>query len=404
MGKFSTSPATQALLLLTLPLRGKEEAEPLTRKDCSQLMSWLRDKGHELGSLLSPESEGLLQEYKTEESQHSVSHDRINKLLNRGVGQGISVDEWNSRGICAISNNDPGFPRMAGDLDPAQILYCSGDLSLFDVATEGIAIVGFTKKKTADPVEILEKAKANHEANIKNLRSIGMNYYTDLLLSNYKAVGNALLQALHEQLKTVENVRNPHEIGNNCAKQGIMVFACDTGDNDLSAARSCVENGGQSIIVGSSKLLDPSSLSKFRKHINNNNLMIVSPFHPGAKNSKDEIATEVYLLLSSLATSILMCVNTGESAKLKKALKILTNITVPIWVQESTKVALQKKASSTISKELDFDEIKKDPAKLMNSQKDNASETTALPCNDPQGKITSENEKGQSELLSGNDS
>lgn len=390
-------------MLLTLPMRGKEEAEPLTKKDCSELLAWLRSKGNEIGSLLAPEAEKVLQEYKAVETQFTVSHNRIYKLLRRGIGQGISVDEWNSRGICAISNYDQSFPRKVGNVEPAQIMYCCGDLSLFDVA-EGIAIIGFTKRKTADPEAILEKAKANHEDNVKKIRSIGTNYFTDLLLSNYRTVGNSLLQAFHEQLKLVDNEGSPKEIGKICAKKGILVFACDTGDNDLSAARSCVENGGKSIIVGSSKILDPSSLSKFRKHINNNNLLIVSPFHPGAKNSKEDIATEVYLLLSSLATSILMCVNTGESAKLKKALKILTNITVPIWVQESTKVALQKKASSTISKELDFDEIKKDPAKLMNSQKDNASETTALPCNDPQGKITSENEKGQSELLSGNDS
>lgn len=402
MGKFKISTATQAILLLTLPLRGKEEAEPLTKKDCSDLLAWLRNKGNEMGSLLAPEAEKILQEYKAVETQFKVSHDRIYKLLRRGIGQGISVDEWNSRGICAISNYDQSFPRKIGDAEPAQIMYCCGNLSLFDVA-EGIAIIGFTKKKTADPGAILEKAKANHEDNVKKIRSIGTNNFTDLMLSNYRTVGNSLFQAVHEQLKSVDNVGSPKEIGKICAKKGIMVFACDTGDNDLSAARSCVENGGQSIIVGSSKILDPSSLSKFRKHINNNNLLIVSPFHPGAKNSKEDIATEVYLLLSSLATSIVMCVNTGESAKLKKALKILSNITAPIWVQESTKIALQINDSSEINKEFDFNDFEKDPAKLMNYQKDKASEPTASPSEDTQDNLSTENDKKQSELLPGCD-
>ena len=135
------SPNTQAILLLTAPLKvGRRSARAplLTPSEYSRLARHLRDAKQEPADLLSPRADEVLGG-----CHPIVEKERARSLLERGFLLSQAIERWGARAIWVISRADPDYPRrlkrVMRDTAPA-VLYGCGEKTILD--TGGLAVVG----------------------------------------------------------------------------------------------------------------------------------------------------------------------------------------------------------------------------------------------------------------------
>lgn len=136
------TPDTQAILLLTAPLRtGRAEpagAEPLTPGEYKRLARFLRESQRQPSDLLGSAADEVLGQI-----QPPLDPERLAGLLGRGFLLSQAVERWQSRAIWVISRADAIYPRrlkkhLKEDAPP--VLYGCGDPALLD--SGGLAVVG----------------------------------------------------------------------------------------------------------------------------------------------------------------------------------------------------------------------------------------------------------------------
>ncbi|NJK31253.1 MAG: DNA-processing protein DprA [Deltaproteobacteria bacterium] len=135
------SPNTQAILLLTAPLRigtGQSEDNILSLGEYVRLARVLRDARLEPADLLAPEPDEAVA------ACASITElDRLRRLLERGFLLSQAVERWRSRAIWVVSRADSHYPRRLKirlkDAAPP-VLYGCGDSEI--LGTGGLAVVG----------------------------------------------------------------------------------------------------------------------------------------------------------------------------------------------------------------------------------------------------------------------
>ena len=135
------SPNTQAILLLTAPLkvgRHGTRAPLLTPSEYSRLARYLRDAKQEPADLLFSRADEVL-----DGCRPIVDKDRARSLLGRGFLLSQAIERWGARAIWVISRADPDYPqrlkRVMRDTAPA-VLYGCGERAI--LGTGGLAVVG----------------------------------------------------------------------------------------------------------------------------------------------------------------------------------------------------------------------------------------------------------------------
>ncbi|MGC4106796.1 MAG: DNA-processing protein DprA [Thermomicrobiales bacterium] len=141
------SPATRLALILTLRLDGlrviapteNEPQQPLDAGELTRLARWLQEHGRDALALPN-DPEPLLDGW----SDHTVTTERIVRLLARQDAIDRAVARWTDQGIWVLGRKDPGYPRQRltarlGDAIPP-VLFGVGDRRL--LARGGTAIVG----------------------------------------------------------------------------------------------------------------------------------------------------------------------------------------------------------------------------------------------------------------------
>ena len=200
-----------------------DASTPLKLRELNDLEKRLADIGQSVLDLTSPGSDALLNELG-----ESWDQGRMRGLLGRGIKMSLAIEKWQRSAIWVLCREDEGYPKLFKDrmCDSAPpIIYGCGDTDLLD--TDCIAVVG---SRRADG-KILEFA-----------RTVGR-------------------QSVDADFTVVSG-----------GARGI----------DQAAMGGVLDAGGFAIAVLANGLSNAAIASENRMPISEDQLLMVSPFDPGA--------------------------------------------------------------------------------------------------------------------------
>lgn len=217
---------TQAILLLTAHFTKDESsvAKPLTPKEYGRFAEWLRQQSLAPEQLLS----GRLSDVLNGLQDRTVSVDRINALLDRGSALALAMEKWLRSGLWVITRSDPDYPRRLKQYlrsDSPAVFFGCGNKILLNGG--GLAVVGSRNVKEAD----LEYSR---------------------------------------------------KLGALAADAGVSIVSGGARGVDETAMLGALETEGTVIGVLADSLLRSCSSAKYRQHLIDNNLVLISPFNPEA--------------------------------------------------------------------------------------------------------------------------
>lgn len=166
---------------------------------------------------------------------------RLQELLGRGAALSLAIERWNQAGIWILSRSDRGYPslwrkRLKKSAPP--ILYGVGNLDRLRLG--GLGVVG--SRDASD-----------------------------------------------------DDLRFAHKLGAQCAAQSVVVVSGGARGVDEQAMMGGLNNGGDSIGVLSHDLMRASTNKKWRSHIRENRLTLVSAaspssgFNPGLAMARNKL-------------------------------------------------------------------------------------------------------------------
>lgn len=274
----SLSANTQAILLLTAHLgnAGDEAARPLTTKEWGRFALWLREKALMPEDLLTGNLADKLQGW----SDAKIPFARIEGLLNRGSALAICLEKWTRAGLWVMTRSDPDYPkRLKARLknDSPAILFGCGNRALLNQG--GLAVVGSRKAVAAD-----------------------LDYTT--------------------------------ELGKLVSLQGNSIVSGGAKGVDETAMLAALDVEGTVIGVLVDSLLRATSSTRYRKHLMNNNLVLISPFNPEAGfNAGHAMQRNKYIYCLA---DVAVAVHSGkDGGTWEGAIENLKHEWVPLWVKST---------------------------------------------------------------------
>lgn len=221
------SPDTQATLLLCGYFGGKAQSEvkPLTLTEYNRVAQWLRKQVLRPRDLLDTDGVAQCEAF----GDASITGDRLRQLLARGVALAFVVDEWAREGIWVVGRGDQTYPprykRRLKDQAPP-LLYGVGDVRI--LSWRGMGLVG--------------SRDAEDEA-----------------------------------------LAFTRQVASTCAQQGIAVISGGAKGIDQTSMSSALKAGGYVVGVMAEGISKRASSKAYRNFIGQNQLVLVSPYHPKAR-------------------------------------------------------------------------------------------------------------------------
>lgn len=269
----------QAILLLCTHFSEskKGEPKPLTPTEFRRFSSWLFDNKIE-PKLLIDDFKKIIDLWQ--DPKEKISSDRLRYLLGRGLEMSLSLDKWQSAGIWIMSRKDPEYPyRLKDKLQDAMpsILFGVGNKKLLN--TGGLGVVGsrnITKNDQQFTSEIAKKA----------------------------------------------------------ALDGRSIVSGGARGVDETAMLSALDSEGTAIGILADGLLEKSLSKKWRKHLKNNSLVLISTFYPEAGfNVGNAMARNKYIYCLSDAALV---VQSGlKGGTINGAMENLKKEWTPLWVKQT---------------------------------------------------------------------
>ncbi|MBF8269915.1 MAG: putative Rossmann fold nucleotide-binding protein [Gammaproteobacteria bacterium] len=273
----SFSVHTQAILLLTAHFSKpvNDAPKPLTTKEWARFAQWLKDHDINPEKLMNGHLTTALDGW----TDKFITAERIEKLMNRGSALALAVEKWTRAGLWVVTRSDNNYPARLKQLlktDCPAVLFGCGNPAL--LSNGGVAIVG--------------------------ARNAGNG---DLEFSS--------------------------NLGKTAAVQGYTVVSGGARGVDEAAMLGALENEGTVIGVLADSLLKTATSGKYRKYLQNQNLVLVSPYYPEAGfNAGNAMSRNKYIYCLSEAAVV---VQSGtEGGTWNGAIENLKNQWVPLWVKE----------------------------------------------------------------------
>jgi predicted Rossmann fold nucleotide-binding protein DprA/Smf involved in DNA uptake len=274
----------QAILMLTTYFSPPKKGEPtsLTPLEYGRFALWLRENKYQPKDLFSQFKE-IFNKWKDQENKITI--ERLSFLIGRGMAMGVALEKWHSAGIWIITRSDIEYPQTLkkhlGNSAPA-ILFGVGNKKLLNAG--GLSIVGSRSVDASDQEFTQHIAK----------------------------------QASLEKLNVVSG-----------GAKGI----------DEIAMLASLEVDGTATGVLASDLFKAALSSKWRKHLQQNQLVLVSTYYPEASfNVGNAMGRNKYIYcLSDYALVIRSDKDKGGTwAGAKENLK---KKWVPLFIKEPSNVA-----------------------------------------------------------------
>lgn len=215
------SPDTQAVLLLCGRFGERGAAEPLSLGEYGRLVQWL------IGRDLRPE-QMLDQGASKDLVEAKLDPARIEGLLRRGAAMALATEKWLRSGLWILSRSDDAYPRRLKKklgYEAPPLLFGVGEAELLD--SGGLAIVG---SRNASEMEL----------------------------------------------------QFARDVAARCSRDGLPVVSGGARGVDAAAMQGAGEEGGLVIGVLADSLLRASVNRENRRGIEDNRLVLTSPFHPEA--------------------------------------------------------------------------------------------------------------------------
>ncbi len=218
---------TEAILLLCGRFgngNAEQSHHPLSQKEYERLTRWLIERKLRPADLLTEDARSVFAEL----IEAKLDQVRIEFLLARGTALALAVEKWQRNGLWVLSRSDAVYPKRLkkrlGQSAPP-LLYGAGDTALLDQG--GVAIVG-SRDATEDALEFT------------------------------RSVAGA------------------------CAKDGLGLISGGAKGVDSAAMQGAGEAGGTVVGVLANDLLRASVNRQNREGIQDQRLVLVSPFNPEA--------------------------------------------------------------------------------------------------------------------------
>ncbi len=223
----SLHPDTQAILLLCGYFGGKDrDVQPLTLSEYNRLAAWLRREKLRPEDLLNGDGEARLDAF----GQGKITPKRVRALLGRGLELGFAVEAWSRQGLWVVSRGEETYPRRLKarlrEAAPA-LLFGAGERGI----PESSPALGIVGSRDAD-----EQALA----------------FT-------------------------------RRVARQCAAESIAVVSGGAKGIDEASLLAALEESGTALAVLAEGIARPAVSKGYRRHIAEGRLVLVSPFHPGAR-------------------------------------------------------------------------------------------------------------------------
>lgn len=269
---------TQAILLLSsyFGKTQKNDVKPLSPNEYGRFALWLNENGYQPKSLFH-EFDSITNSWH--DPKGNLTAERLKALLGRGVAMGLALEKWQRAGIWMISRMDAEYPKALkkrlGHNSPA-IFYGVGNKALLQ--SGGLAVIG-SRGISAEDEE-----------------------YTSYIAK----------QAAFEALNIISG-----------AARGV----------DETAMLAALEADGTAVGVMADGLLRASTSAKWRKHLQNNNLVLISSYYPEAGfNAGNAMGRNKYIYcLADFALAVRA--DEGKGGTWAGAKENLQQLWVPLFVK-----------------------------------------------------------------------
>jgi predicted Rossmann fold nucleotide-binding protein DprA/Smf involved in DNA uptake len=217
---------TQAILLLcgSFGQNRQIEPQPLTLSEYNAVAEWLREQQMRPADLLELTAQNKLEKANI----GKLDADRLMALLARGGMLSLAVEKWTSRGLWILGRSDSNYPKKwkqrLKHLAPA-IIYGVGNIDLLSMG--GLAMVG---SRDVDE-KILEFTR---------------------------------------------------KVATKCADEGMQVISGGARGVDQEAMLGVLDVGGSAVGVLADSLNKAAVNSKYRQHIKEGRLALISSYDPDA--------------------------------------------------------------------------------------------------------------------------
>lgn len=227
MDSYELTDDSKAILLLCGVFKPRSAAtapKPLTMTEYNHLVAALVANDLRPGDLLREDGVACL----AASPEHRLDSERLRRLLERGAALAFAVEEWMNAGIWVLTRSDAdypaGFRKHLGKQSPP-IIFGVGDRQI--AQTRGLAVVGS-----------------------RNVDAGGEAYTRD--------------------------------VGAHCGAHGILIVSGGARGVDQLAMTAALEAGGGAIGVLANNLLRASVSGESREAIQDQRLLLLSPYHPKA--------------------------------------------------------------------------------------------------------------------------
>jgi predicted Rossmann fold nucleotide-binding protein DprA/Smf involved in DNA uptake len=274
----SISAQTQAILLLTawFSKSANDTVKPLTTKEWAKFAHWLKDHNLNPEDLLNGHLKSSLQSW----TDRSITHERIEQLMNRGSALALAMEKWTRAGLWVLTRSDSDYPGRLKKLlktDAPAVLFGCGDAGLLNKG--GIAVVG---------------ARNADEADLKYSR----------------------------------------ELGRRASAWGHSIISGGARGVDEAAMLGSLDAEGTVIGVMADSLLKAATSGKYRPYLMNKNLVLISTCYPEAGfNAGNAMSRNKYIYC--LADTSVVVQSGTEGGTWNGAIENLKNQWVPMWVKET---------------------------------------------------------------------
>jgi predicted Rossmann fold nucleotide-binding protein DprA/Smf involved in DNA uptake len=275
---------TQAVLLLStfFSKPKKDEARPLTAIEYGRFARWLHEYNYTPSSLLHQFDE-IVSQWK--DPKGKITADRLNEILGRKAAMGLALEKWLRVGIWVVTRQDSEYPQLLKKqlrhVSPP-IFFGVGNKSLLQKG--GLAVIG----------------------------SRGID-----------AVDEQFTQAIAQQ----------------AAKENINIVSGAARGVDETAMLASLQASGTAIGIMADSLLKAATASKWRKHLQNEQLVLISSFYPEAGfNVGNAMARNKYIYTAA-NHALVVRADEGKGGTWAGAKENDENKWVPLFVKQPSEAS-----------------------------------------------------------------
>jgi predicted Rossmann fold nucleotide-binding protein DprA/Smf involved in DNA uptake len=269
---------TQAILLLTAHFTQKEtkSERPLSPSEWGRFAEWLKIHEIQPKDLMSSDISDLLDGWMDK----SISFQRIDQLLNRGMAMSMALEKWSRAGIWILTRSDAEYPKKLKNRlrkNSPPVFFGAGNRKLLN--TLCLAVVG---SRHANDNELI---------------------YTQ-------------------------------RIGQISAEQGYSIVSGGARGVDENAMLGALKAQGTAVGILADRLLQSCTSKKYRDYLSKGDFVLISPYNPEAGfNPGNAMGRNKYIYCMAEAAIVIRSDRSGGTWN--GAIENIKNKWIPLWVSQN---------------------------------------------------------------------